>query len=261
MSKVSFIQLLFIFAMTIVALPISAFAQQPTIALPLIEASDKPEIDGLWTTSDEWSKASLASLNYTDGTQLVIRAMRDGESVYVLLEMPQDFVVDGHAAVCFDTLSDGGAYMNPDDYCFVLGENLREFHGDGRTTLMQQIPLEPDVVADRGLSGTNSPYRSASDHVTYEFQVPMDHIGADRTQYGFYVTFDTLGQTTNYSYYYSWPDSKSASYLRVASPRAWGIASTSSDVEIPEFPLHVVGAIAALVGIMAIIGRIKILKP
>jgi len=218
-----------------------------------------PTIDGTWTSSSEWNNASETVQNYTDSTNLVIRAMRDADFVYVLLEMPEDFMIDGHAAICFDTLSDGGAYMNPDDICYILGETLREYHGDGRTTLMQQAPKSPNVIAERGLSGSNSPYGSTRDHVTYEFRLSADYIGSEQVSYGFYVSFDTIKEPTNFSYFYSWPDTGSPEYLRVASPRSWGILTTSES-EIPEFPLPVIGALAGVIGIVAVVTRTRIFK-
>ncbi len=258
MSKVGFIPLFVAFVLAMPATMLAtASGQQPSVFLPLVEESRSPKIDGYWTSSGEWSMASETVQNYDDDTVLVIRAMRDIDNVYVLLEMPKDRVVDGTGGICFDTQSDGGAYMNPDDYCYVRGTTLRAYQGDGRTTLMQQMPLDPDVLGERGLSGANSPYESGN-HVTYEFRVPMDNIG-EHVQYGFYATYDTVGQSNNYTYYYSWPESSTASFLRVNSPRSWGVATTS-DVAIPEFPLPVLGAIAGVVGLVAVITRSRFLK-
>jgi len=241
------------------AFPLAASAQQQVIFMPLVEDTKMPTIDGTWTSSTEWDRASETVHNYTDGTSLVIKAMRDADFVYVLLEMPRDFIVDGHAAICFDTLSDGGPYMNPDDICYVRGETLREYHGDGRTTLMQQAPRSPNVIAERGLSGSNSPYSSDRDHVTYEFRLDADYIGSERIYHGFYVSFDTVKEGTNFTYFYSWPETGSPEYLRVASPRAWGVLTTSES-EIPEFPVPVLGALAGVIGIIAVATRTRIFK-
>ena len=247
---------------TLSALPATAFGEQPSIFLPLSNETDaSTTIDGVWTAPDEWSNASETFANYTDGTQLVIRGKHDSSSLFLLLEMPQDYVLDGHAAVCFDTLNDGGPYMNPDDYCFVLGRNnLKEYHGDGRTTLMQESEPNFQVIASRGISNENSPHKSDKSHVTYEFKIPLEYLSDDRTDYGFYVTYDTRGQTTNYTYYYSWPDYKSASYLRVVPPRGWGQLEISSETVVPEFPLSVVGIIAGTIGIAAVLTRTRFLK-
>lgn len=248
------------FSLAILAtFPVTASAQQQIIFLPLVENSKMPTIDGTWTSSTEWNQSRETVQNYTDGTNLVIRAMRDADFVYVLLEMPQDFMVDGHAAICFDTLSDGGAYMNPDDICYILGETLREYHGDGRTTLMQQAPKSPNVIAERGLSGSNSPYASNRDHMTYEFRLSADYVGSDQVSYGFYVSFDTIKEATNFTYFYSWPETGSPAYLRVASPRSWGTLTTSES-EVPEFPLPVIGALAGVIGIVAVVTRTRIFK-
>ena len=242
------------FATIILAPP--ADAQQPIISVPETGDADAPVLDGFWTTSDEWSRASETLQNFTDDTQLVIRGMHNEEFMYILLEMPQDYVVDGRAGICFDTLNDGGPYMKPDDFCFVLSQDLREYHGNDRTTLMHETGLHIYVDARRGLSDSNSPYGSEKDHVTYEFKVPMEYIGAvNQTQYGFYVVFDTRGQTTNYTYYYSWPNYETTSSLRVESPRAWGLLSTSSTAEVPEFPTPLVGIVAGLIGAIVIATR------
>ena len=125
---------------------------------------------------------------------------------------------------------------------------------------MQQAPLDQFVVGQRGLSDSMSPLYSSKPHMTYEFRIPLDYLGSEKTEYGFYVSFDTRGQTNNYTYYYSWPDYKSAEYLRVASPRSWGIASLSSDASVPEFPLPLIGALAGIVGVVAVLSRTKLMK-
>lgn len=240
-------------------LPGIASAQQPIIAMPPAEDIDV-KIDGVWTGGSEWSKASETIVNYTDGTRLAIRAMHDADFLYVMLEMPDDTVVDGHGGICFDTLSDGGPYLGRDDYCYVMGTAFREYHGDGRTTLMQQAPLDQFVVAQRGLSDSNSPLYSSKGHMSYEFKIPRDSIGSENTQFGFYVSYDTRGQDNNYTYYYSWPDYKSAEYLRVASPRSWGVASLSEDAAVPEFPVPVIGALAGIVATVVVLTRTKLIK-
>lgn len=240
--------------------PGAASAQQPVIAVPLV-GNTNPVIDGKWTGAEEWSMASAMTVNYTDGTRMVIRGMHDEGLVYVMLEMPDDYVIDGHGAICFDRASDGGPYMTSDDYCFVMGSVLREYHGDGRTTLMQQVPMDPFVSAQRALSDSASPLHGSKDHVTYEFRIPKDYLGSERTEYGFYVSFDTRGQTNSYNYYYSWPDYKNAEYLRVASPRAWGIMSLSPDATVPEFPFTAVLALAGVFGAVAILSRSKLVRP
>jgi hypothetical protein len=241
------------------AVPGNASAQQPIVGLPLVEEAE-PEIDGAWTTDTEWSGASELMVNYTDGTRMAIRGMHDSDFVYVMLEMPDDYVVDGHGAICFDTQSDGGTYLGMDDYCFVVGTTFREYHGDGRTTLMQQAPLDQFVVGQRGLSDSASPLYSTNPHMTYEFRIPLDYLGSEKTQFGFYVSFDTRGHESNYTYYYSWPDFKTAEYLRTASPRSWGIASLTSDASVPEFPVPVIGALAGIVGLVAILSRTRFIK-
>jgi hypothetical protein len=236
-----------------------ASAQQPVVAIPPAQDIDV-EVDGVWTSADEWSSASETIINYTDGTRMAIRGMHDSDFVYVMLEMPDDYVVDGHGAICFDVLQDGGPSLNRDDYCYVMGTSLREYHGDGRTTLMVQAPLDQFVAAQRGLSDSDSPLFSAKSHMTYEFKVPRDSLGSNNTQFGFYVSYDTRGQNNNYNYYYSWPDYESAQYLRVASPRSWGIASLSADASVPEFPIPVLGALAGVVGTLVVLTRTKFLK-
>ena len=235
--------------------PAHAVAQGPAIFIPRSETT-APTIDGVWTTSDEWSKASETLLNYTDGTRLIIRATHDADAMYMLLEMPDDYVVDGRAGICFDSLNDGGPYLKADDYCFVQADTVKEFHGDSKSTLMYAAALNSYVTAARGLSDHNSPYKSDKDHVTYEFKVPIEYLGSDAKEYGFYVVFETRGQTTNYTYYYSWPDLNSESAQRAASPRDWGQVVISSEVNVPEFPLPVVAAIFGVIGIVAILTRI-----
>jgi hypothetical protein len=241
------------------SLPGFASAQQPVLVFPPVEDADV-DIDGMWSSASEWSMASETSINYTDGSRLTIRGMHDADFVYVMLEMPDDYIVDGHAGICFDSLSDGGPYLARDDYCYVIGTSFREYHGDGRTTLMQQAPLDQFVSAQRGLSDSNSPLFSTKGHMTYEFKVPRHSLGSANTQFGFYVSFDTRGQDNNYTFYYSWPDYKSAEYLRVASPRSWGIASLSADAEVPEFPVPVLGALAGVVATVVVLTRTRLLR-
>jgi hypothetical protein len=239
--------------------PVLANGQQPILALPAAEDLEI-EVDGVWTSASEWSKASETVINYTDGTRLAIRGMHDADFIYVMLEMPDDYVTDGHGAICFDTEGDGGPYLGEDDYCYVMGTSLREYHGDGRNTLMNQAPLDQFVAAQRGLSDSKSPMYDAKSHVTYEFKVPRDNLGSDKTEYGFYVSYDTRGQTNNYNFYYSWPDYKSAEYLRVASPRSWGVASLSADASVPEFPVPMIGTLAGIIGLAVVLTRTKFLK-
>lgn len=231
-------------------------AQEQIISFPVTDDVDAPVMDGVWTTADEWSKASETYQNYTDDTQLVIRGIHDETFIHILLEMPRDYVVDGRAGICFDTLNDGGPYMKPDDVCFVLGQRLEEFHGDGRSTLMQETGIPMDVDGKRGLSGSNSPYQFGEQHVSYEFKIPIDYIsGTNQMLFGFYVVYETRGVTTNYTHYYSWPDYESSSSLRVAAPRGWGLVSISSSTEVPEvpeFPLPLAGLIAGLIGMIVV---------
>jgi hypothetical protein len=232
-------------------------AQEQIISLPVTTDADVPVIDGVWTTTDEWSKASETYQNYTDNTKLVIRGMHDETFIHILLAMPRDYVVDGRAGICFDTLNDGGPYMKPDDVCFVLGQRLEEFHGDGRSTLMQETGIPLKVDGKRGLSGSNSPYQVGGEqHVSYEFKIPIDYIsGVNQTLFGFYVVYETRGESTNYTHYYSWPDYESSSSLRVAAPRGWGLVSVSSSTEIPEvpeFPLALAGLMAGLIGMIVV---------
>ncbi|HLE35385.1 MAG TPA: hypothetical protein VI698_05795 [Nitrososphaerales archaeon] len=253
-SKIVFtVLMLLLSSLTFGTLIPAAAQQQMIITVPATGDTDELVLDGSWTTSDEWSKASETYQNYTDGTQLVIRGMHDGTFMNILLEMPQDYVVDGRAVICFDTLKDGGPYMESDDVCFVLGQNLEEFHGNGRTTLMQETGLIIDAGGKRGLSGSNSPYESGLEHVSYEFKIPINYIGgANQTQFGFYVVYETRGETTNYTYHYSWPDYESSSSLRVAPPRSWGMISISSTAEVPEFPLPLVGLFTGLIAMIAV---------
>lgn len=247
--------------LTLSATPGKALGEQPSIAIPFQSESDsQPIIDGVWTTPDEWRKASEMILNYTDGTQLVIRGKHDSSSLFILLEMPRDYVLDGHAAICFDTSSDRGPYMKEDDHCFVLGNNiLKEYIGDGKTTLMRQTALSPNVIARSGLSDEISQHEAGKSHVSYEFKLPLSFLG-DNSRFGFYVTFDTHGQSTNYTYYYSWPDYDSAASLRVASPRDWGTLEISSETVVPEFPLHVIGVIVTAIGTVTVFTRTRLFK-
>jgi hypothetical protein len=176
--------------------------------------------------------------DYTDGTQLVIKAKHDLDSLYVLLEMPEDNRLDGHGVVCLDTSNDGGPYMKKDDYCFTLGNSLRVYQGDERTTIMRnEVEVTQEVQAARGV--TSSPY--GSEHVSYEFKIPLAEFGPVSTEYSMYVNFDTRGQD-NFTYRYSWPDLKSNSYLDAPPPRSWGQISLSADTDVPEFSVPVIGA-------------------
>jgi hypothetical protein len=246
--------LLFGSLMLIVAAMPSSFAQENSITAPILQG-DTPVIDGVWTSANEWSQASLTFANYTDNTQLVIKAKHDLDSLYVLLEMPKDSRIDGHGVVCLDTLSDGGPYMKADDYCFALGSSLKVYRGDGRTTIMKdEVAVTREVQAARGLTASHSPYGSG-EHMSYEFKIPLKEFGPIATDYGLYVNFDTRGQTDSFTHYYSWPDLETDSYLNAASPRSWGQISLSPDANVPEFSMPVIGAIASIVGLATILTR------
>ena len=127
----------------------AAFAQTNSITVP-ISKGDLPKIDGAWNSPDEWKQASVTFVNFTDGTELVIKAKHDINSLYVLLEMPKDARMDGHGVVCLDTLNDGGYYMETDDFCFTLGNLVRVYQGNGKTTvMMHEIPVSRDLQAAR----------------------------------------------------------------------------------------------------------------
>lgn len=250
--------LLFASVMSIMASIPSAIAQENSIVAP-ISGGDAPVIDGVWTSAGEWSQASLTFANYTDGTQLVIKAKHDWDSLYVLLEMPKDNKIDGHGVVCVDTLNDGGPYMKTDDYCFTLGSSFRVYRGDDRTTVMtDEIAATREMQAARGLT-SNSPYGSG-EHASYEFKIPLKGSGQIATDYGLYVNFDTRGQADNFTYHYSWPDLESDSYLNAPQPRSWGKISLSPDANVPEFSASVIGAIASVVGLAAILTRTMLHK-
>jgi hypothetical protein len=236
----------------LIYLPILVFAQQPSISPTLIESSDAPILDGVWTEPDEWSNAVETFVNYTDGSRLVVRTLHDENSVFILLEMPDDHLVDGHALVCFDTLHDGGYNLEPDDYCFALGGNAREYRGDGYSKVGQQRDLVGGVVIERGLSGSNSPYYEVQNHVTYEYKIPLDYIGRS-AEYGFWVTFDSPGEVVDKAAKYYWPESARGSYFKVAPPREWGLLvvstvapGTTADGTVPEFPASVMAGVAAI---------------
>jgi hypothetical protein len=250
--------LLFGSVMLIIAAMPPSFAQENAITIPVLEGNP-PVIDGVWTGPNEWSQASATFTNYADETQLVIKAKHDWDSLYVLLEMPDDNELDGHGVVCLDTLNDGGPYMKADDYCFTLGGSLRVYQGDGRTTVMSdQVAVSREVQAARGLT-TNSPPGSG-EHMSYEFKIPLEEFGPVATDYGLYINFDTRGQASSFTYHYSWPDLESDSYLNAPPPRSWGQISLSPDANAPEFSVPVMGAIAGAVGLMTILTRTALFK-
>lgn len=240
----------------IAAAPPTSFAEENSIIIPKLE-DNAPKVDGVWTSSNEWSQASVTFTNYTDGTQLITRAKHDLDSLYVLLEMPQDNREDGHGVVCLDTLNDGGPYMKTDDYCVTLGSSLRVYQGDGRTTVMEDQVAIFQVQAARGLAV--SPY-SSEEHMSYEFKIPLKEFDAIATDYGLYINFDTQGRTDNFTYHYSWPNLESDSYLNAPPPRSWGQISLSPDVNVPEFSIPVIGVTAGMVGLMAILTRTMLFK-
>ena len=234
----------------------AAFAQANSITVP-ISKGDLPKIDGAWNSPDEWKQASVTFVNFTDGTELVIKAKHDINSLYVLLEMSKDARMDGHGVVCLDTLNDGGYYMETDDFCFTLGNLVRVYQGNGKTTvMMHEIPVSHDLRAARDL--TTSPY-SSDEHVSYEFKIPLREFGPVATEYGIYTAFDTRGQTDDFTYYYSWPEFKTDSYLDVPTPRSWNKISLSPDADVPEFPLFAIGEIGAIVGLVTVLTRTKLL--
>lgn len=249
--------LLFGSAMLILATMPAAFAQENSITIPVLDG-DVPRIDGVWTSPNEWRQSSVTFANYTDGTQLVIKAKHDIDSLYLLLEMPQDNRVDGHGVVCLDTSNDGGPYMKTDDYCFTLGNVLRVYHGDDRTTVLRnEVAVTGNVQAERGL--TTSPHGS-SEHVSYEFKIPLKEFGPVDTDYGLYTAFDTRGQADTFTYHYSWPDFESDSYLDAPPPRSWGQILLSPDANVPEFPVSIMVGIAAIVGLTTILTRTTVFK-
>jgi hypothetical protein len=148
--------------------------------------------------------------------------------------------------------------METDDFCFTLGNLGRVYQGNGKTTvMMHEIPVSRDLQAAWDL--TTSPY-SSGEHVSYEFKIPLREFGPVATEYGMYTAFDTRGQTDDFTYYYSWPEFKTDSYLDVPTPRLWNKISLSPDADAPDFQFSVIGGIAAIVGLVTLLTRTKLLK-
>lgn len=204
-------------------IPLQSYGQGNVISIFSINEEDAPRIDGVWTRNDEWNTASERIIDYTNGAQVVIRTAHDRTNIYILVEHVTDITLGGgDFRVCLDTENDGGM-PKLDDYCLLLSrKDYALGRGDGDSFKYHEAP--EGFTAAEGVSGELSPYYDGNEHISAEFQFPLDFIGRN-SEYGFFVFIPDA----NAGKYYTFP----AGLDSYPDPARWALLQ-SPDVTEPQ---------------------------
>lgn len=157
-----------------------------------------PTIDGYWTTSTEWTDATVIKVeNTTTGWTFYLGLKYNGSHVFVLLDFVSDQTSSTHdfGGVFFDTKDDSGILAGPDDFGFVVTPgppsltSIYQGTGSGNTTgeAWKEILIRPyDELYFGGFSGANDPYETAN-HRILEFAISRKWFMGAEIHYGFYA--------------------------------------------------------------------------
>lgn len=238
-----------------------------TIFVP--NSTNIPNIDGQWSTPDEWTDASENIIQNEFEWTAYIGAKHNQTHIFVLL----DFVTDQSSSdpdvcgIAFDTENDGGNFPDLDDYLFTFDWgalstmfffNKNLYQGTGRGGSYSEAWVEIDIpletMIERGFSSTHDPYEDSRNHRIYELQIPCSFLDIEYSC-GFYAfVYDNE--------YYSktlleWPEGAGGigndeSRAVIPAPGTWG--NIESDVKfIPEFSSLVIILLVAVVILPTII--------
>ena len=214
------------------------------------------EIDGLWSTNEEWMDASEAKITNEELTAY-LKAKHDEAYLYVMIDFVSDQGLEASgdfAVICFDTKRDGGNVPLLDDYCFYRITRTGDFmdgiiQGNGvRWTVLQEAetwdPYDEKFDAAVAYSHKNDPYDSINNHVIYEFRIPMDSYGFNE-EMGFYVyVHDAYTKK-----FVEWPTNAGGKQFKLIvkdilpAPDKWGDLSLKldkkeSDISEPQIQLE-----------------------
>jgi len=157
-----------------------------------------PKIDGLWTTPQEWTDATMIKVEHTStGWTFYLGLKYNGTHIFVLLDFVSDKTPSTHdfGGVFFDTKDDGGNLAGQDDFGFVITPGppvlTSIFQGtrNGNTTgeAWTEIFIRPyDELYEGGFSGVNDPYESEA-HRIMEFAISRQWFNEVEIHYGFYA--------------------------------------------------------------------------
>ncbi|MGH9910017.1 MAG: hypothetical protein ACRD32_05205 [Nitrososphaerales archaeon] len=154
--------------------------------------ANPPRIDGVWSTSTEWTDASETKI-VENGMTAYLRAKHDERFVYVLIDFVSDQSLDESgdwAVLCFDTKNgDGKAPLN-DDYCFYIATRTNRItsgimQGNGKGWTGIQDAKLVGQFAKMSYSHF-SMYDNTNMHVSSEFKIPLRSYGLEEKM-GFYI--------------------------------------------------------------------------
>jgi hypothetical protein len=144
---------------------------------------ERPQIDGSWSSADEWktAEAVTATSGYGD---VVVRSSHDSTNLYFMVEFTK-LKSTGQmfsSRICLDTLNDGGANPSDDDFCVLVSSDGGLSMEQGNARHYSYIPAVDGVNAAKGFTAEYSPAFDLSAHRTAEFQFPFTLIGNEDIQ-------------------------------------------------------------------------------
>jgi hypothetical protein len=190
-------------------------------------------VDGKWTTEAEWSDVEEMPMysqpycnDYYYSHTAFFRIKNDTSYIYILIDFISDVKVEpgSFAAVCIDTLHDGGAAPQADDYKFTIewisetGRAYKAWRGNGAAW----VSITPIGEGDSSTDVSNNPH--AWPHTIYEFKIPRSIFGSSPPNVSGICVYAEGSLTVH------WPNWAHA--LNLDEPSSWG----DFNYVIPEFP-------------------------
>ena len=235
----------------------NAISQNGSINVPY--SSNVPNIDGQWSTPNEWTDASETKIQNDLGWTLYIRAITNQTHVFFLLDFITDQSDDTYdfGGVCFDTKDDGGAVARVDDYIFSLvaekdysyapywSHEVLQGTGKGGTGYLEAWTFisAGSILMEGGFASLHDPYEGGRNHRIYEIQVPCSFLGKGYF-YGFYAFVWNHATNT----YLEYPIGAGGpldngtlltAHTSIPAPGNWGDITSNTEF-VPEFPVFVI---------------------
>jgi len=192
-------------------------------------ASKPVTIDGKWTTSDEWSDASVTVMPAYIGSVMSASAFlyskHDNSSFYFLIDFVSATslsVSDDYASITIDPTHDDGASAQPDDFRFDSQYPTGGYMSHGGLSL--SFPLPSGVLIAMSM-GTSSNFNQP--HEITEFSIPFLLFTAMHNTIGFRATA-AHGSGDSYGAV-SWPTGSVPNL-----PRTWGELTLSPTPILPS---------------------------
>ncbi|MFQ5999160.1 MAG: hypothetical protein ACE5J6_00145 [Candidatus Bathyarchaeia archaeon] len=202
-----------------------------------------PTIDGNWSAG-EWADAPQYTMKGPAGETSYIRAKHDGSKLYVIIDWPWDntsATLFWHENVwlAFDTLHDGGAAPQPDDYLVhpTTSWTGTGWVGNGTGWNATPMPGVSAVCAGENWGAvplSTSPNDPVNPHRISEMAIPLTYVGPPGSTVGFYAQVED--DSTNA--YAEWPTGAGGSPAwppadPCPAPSAWGTLKLS----LPGIPV------------------------